>query len=143
MGIQQITNPNTLSSLAGVASPDSFTSPGAQWLQNVATDFYERFLDNEAEPLGYDSIVECATEIVPVYSHERWLVFVDLCAYSWDCDQVDRSSGGLEGDLTDQAGQVLSYIAEFLITALAAALEEDRAEPFTVVGSFDYVEDEN
>jgi hypothetical protein len=56
---------------------------------------------------------------VPIYTHERWQVFVDLQAY-----QEDVSEYGDADDLTNAAGVALYMIAERLVHALATELSD-------------------
>lgn len=101
--------------MAGVASPDSPDSPGAEWLMLVerAAGDIER---------DEDGISETADAIVPVYTHQRWLVFVDLAAY-----QEDPSGLGADtSDMTAAAGVALYMIAERLLTALLEDRDEDE-----------------
>lgn len=107
-------NAYELARIADVASPDSLTSPGAQWLCAVA--------GSASDIADADSLTECADALVPVYTHERWQVFVDLCAY-----RDDLSDAGLTtcDDMTSTAGVALYVIAERLLSALVS--EEDAA----------------
>jgi hypothetical protein len=111
-----------LARLADVTDPDSPTSPGAVWLDRVAG------LADDIEPSetsdGYraDAITEAADSAVPIYTHERWQVFVDLAAYNEDVTELGAESS----DLTACAGIALFMIAERLLTALLD--ETDRGE---------------
>lgn len=100
---------NELAGMADVVSPDSATSPGGEWLDLVA-----RSMDDLA---GYDDIEEGITEIadgcVPIYTHNRWQVYVDLGAYTEDVTEF----GPIE-DMEQAAGIALYLIAERLLTAL-------------------------
>ena len=108
----------TLAGMAGVASPDSLTSPGAEWLELVAA-----YLVGAAEELAEavypeDMIYEMADGLVPIYTHERWQVFVDLAAYTEDITDF-----GPIDDMEQAAGVALFMIAERLLTALVAEEE--------------------
>lgn len=109
--------PYELANLAEVASPDSPTSPGAEWLLAIASEAGE-IIGEDFEPLAElgDVIRERADAIVPVYTYERWQVFVDLAAYSEDVGEYGDVDGG---DLTRSvAGVALLIIAERLLHAL-------------------------
>jgi|SRR6516225_10905127 hypothetical protein len=102
-----------LARLAEVASPDSPTSPGAEWLNSVAR--WAEDVEND------DDITEAADSVVPVYTHERWRVFVDLAAYNEDPTDL----GADASDMTQAAGVALFLIAERLIQALLQEREEE------------------
>lgn len=107
-----------LARLAETYSPDSLESPGAHFLASVADAFeeYERDADG-------DWLHEAADGAVPIYTHERWQVFVDLGAYNEDISDL-----GATGDATQDAAIALYMIAERLLSALAAAADEDDEE---------------
>lgn len=104
-----------LAGLADVHSPDSLTSPGAAWLEQVA-----RSLD-DSDDWTEDTAHELADDVVPIYTHERFQVFVDICAY-----QEDVTEFGPIGDMEQAAGVALYMIAVRLIDALHN--EADDAE---------------
>jgi hypothetical protein len=119
-------NPYELASLAECASPDSLTSPGASFLERVA-DAADSIREEGGDE---DNVSEAADSAVPVYTHERWQVFVDLAAYNEDVTEL----GATGDDLTGCAGVALYMIAERLLHALLAedvdedADEEEEAE---------------
>lgn len=104
-----------LALLAEVASPDAIDSPASQWLEHVQV--VARGLLSENAGLDADEfsdlITEAADESVPVYTHERWEVFVDLAAY-----QEDVSDFGPIQDMEQGAGVALYLVAERLIRAI-------------------------
>lgn len=110
-------NAYQLAHMADVQSPDSLESPGAEWLVQVAS------YADELESGDQDDITQAADSVVPIYTHNRWQVFVDLCAYTEDITDLSASP-----DMTDQAGVALYMIAERLLTALVDALVEAKAE---------------
>lgn len=97
----------------GVSYPDSFDSPGAQWLyrlHNAITEAWEsgRFGENSGEEES-DVIWTLADNSVPIYTHERWSVFIDLCLYDEDVDlsgEIDNAD-----NLTDAIYPVFHDIA--------------------------------
>lgn len=110
---------NQLARLADCPSPDSPTSPGAHFLESVADSYQEAAADERYDE--DDSPHEIADAAVPVYTHERWQTFVDLCAY-----QEDTTELGDDGsDLTQSAAIALYMIAERLVRALA---DEDEGK---------------
>jgi hypothetical protein len=109
----------TLANMAEVAGPDSPTSPGAEWLQQVADDYDEAVAYSGGPGLDADEISERADANVPVYTNHRWKVFTDLAAWT-----VEDEIGG-DGDMTDQAGRILYQIAERLMWAIEREDHED------------------
>lgn len=105
--------PWQLAHMAGCMDPDSVDSPGARWLQRVADDAEELVEEAETSDLDglADSIHERADSAVPIYTHERFQVFVDLAAYREDLDDL----GGTTGDMEKDAGVALYLIAERLM----------------------------
>jgi hypothetical protein len=114
-------NDLTSYALAGMADalcPDAQDSPGAQFLEGVR--------DAVAEAIEYgqdsdDARHEIADGAVPIYTHERWLTFVDLGAYFEDLDEL----GGPSGDMTQDAAAALYLIASRLVAALYEAYADD------------------
>lgn len=113
-------NSYQLARLADVTSPDSPTSPGAEWLLRVASDAEDLWDYGKNETEIQDTISEYADQAVPIYTHERWQVFVDLAAYTEEVTDL----GPVE-DMTAAAGVALYMIAERLLNAL---IEEKREE---------------
>lgn len=104
-----------LARLAEVADPDSTDSPGARWLRLIETTAADlvaedTFGDGDLD----DQITATADDLVPVYTHDRWLVFVDLAAYA----EYISDNWGPVSDLTEAAGIALFQIAERLLRAL-------------------------
>ena len=110
-------------------------SPGAQWLrhvENAAGDILgdaESLADNPGDTLAeradYNGrLHETADGAVPDYTHERWQVFVDLCAYQEDTDEL----AGPDTDMNDRAGIALYMIAERLLRAILDAEEPEDDE---------------
>jgi hypothetical protein len=120
-------NAYELAHMAGVTSPDSLESPGAQWLVQVASyaDELGDELAADNEHLS-DDITEAADSVVPVYTHNRWQVFVDLCAYTEDIEEYSAQDSDMT--MTTQAGIALYLIAERLLTALVEAKSEQAAD---------------
>ena len=110
-----------LAQMADVAGPDSSDSPGAKFLLSVQDAVNEaREYDTECTDRS-DTIHEIADNAPDVYTHERWMQFVDLCAYNEDISEL----GGDIGDLTGAAGIALYMIAERLATALFEEVDDD------------------
>lgn len=114
-----------LARMAEVQSPDSATSPGAEWLASVERDARDLIENHKDSTTGidvddyHDEITEYADNAVPVYTHNRWEVFVDLCAYTEDVTEF-----GEPEDMTAAAGVALYMIAERLIRAIVEAEAE-------------------
>lgn len=115
------TNPNQLARIAECYSPDSFTSPGARFLEEIADSVNERREDGSL--VRVDAPAEIADAAVPVYTHERWQTFVDLGAYEEDVSEL----GADASDLTQCAAVALYMIAERLAGALIEQDDEDDA----------------
>ena len=120
-----------LARLAECADPDSDTSPGADFLNNVETDTLERIIDNDGE-WDDDMAHEIADGAVPVYTYTRWQTFTDLAA--WDEDPSEMGACD-DGDMTQMAAVCLYMIAERLARAIAdeyePADEDDDEEDAT------------
>ena len=107
-------------------------SPGAKFLRWAAEDLAERiaYIFEDLDPRSADlereledEVAEVADGAVPVYTGERWAVFVDLAAYNEDPGDI----GGWPADLTDAAGAALYMIADRLARALVEAWAEELA----------------
>lgn len=91
-------------------------SPGGQWLyqlHNAITEAWEygRFGADSWEHRG-DVISEMADTAEPVYTYDRWQIFVDLEAWKSGVDMEDMVKAPKHsGDMTDMAGFVLREIA--------------------------------
>lgn len=134
-------NANSLSADAECAAPDALDSAGAKFLESV--------FDGVREALDYrlgdgQSVAEAIQDMEDsgatheiadgapcVYTHTRWMEFVDLCAYNEDVTEL----GDDGSDLTRSAGVALYIIADRLVRALldeaqktADASEDDDAE---------------
>lgn len=89
-------------------------SPGAVWCRRVwdaAREAYNGDRFDHEEP-NYSGVVdEIAGTMIPTYAHNRWQVFVDLCAY--DSEHAEELMGeGAYSDMTSLAGDVLERLAE-------------------------------
>lgn len=118
-----------LSHMSPAGSPDSNESPGAVWAGHVFDAVSEawdtdRFGDDSSE-IGQDVISELSDGVVPVYTHERWRVFVDLCGYA-DDDADDVVEIG--GDLTGIAGGILMRMSERAMDGWVAERIEEMPE---------------
>lgn len=115
-----------LARLADVADPDGPESPGAEFLSHVAYEYEEHtaYCRDNGFPIDPDYFYQFAYSAVPVYTHERWQTFTDLCAYN-EVDDGEIDGLPLSGDLTEQAGQVLYAIAIRLLYALHAEEEPE------------------
>lgn len=116
----------TLANLADVSSPDSAESPGAEWLALVHAVAWELIedTDNDTGDLenAHDDITERADGVVPIYTHNKWEVFVDLCAWQEDLDDFRPFH-----DMDQEASVSLYLIAERLISVIVRE-EIDKRE---------------
>lgn len=118
-------NAYQLANMADCAGPDNNLSAGADWLETVAISALEILEDDDnktatVDDLG-DTITEVADQVVPVYTYEKWKVFIDLAAWT---EQVDEF-GPLE-DMDSGASRALYMIAERLIRAIIEDKVEER-----------------
>ena len=106
-----------LASKAESYTPDSLDSAGAKFLTSVRDSVVEAInsgtiaLDDSAD--NSDTTHEIADGAPDVYTHTRWVEFVDLGAY-----REEPETGEWPSDLFDLAGAALYQIAERLIYAL-------------------------
>lgn len=113
MDATETLNAYQLARLAECPGPDSLTSHGARFLERVQDDYREAVEDERYDD---DTAHEIADGAVPIYTHEMWLTFVDLCAY-----QEDPSELGYDGSDMDKDGSACLYIiAQRLVYALHA-----------------------
>ncbi len=109
---------------AGVGVPDAVDSPGAQWLNTIreaAVEYYEYNKEDGDEDVD-DGLHLVADGIVPVYTHEAWLVFTDLAI--WTEELSDPSM--VEPDMTTTARVMLYYVAERLSRTIYTRLVEEE-----------------
>lgn len=113
-------NPFVLARMADVATPDAPDSPGGDWLDTVYVSALEIIEDYEDDDERRDAIAERAGSVVPVYTHLRWEVFVDLAAYNEDPTEL----GADPSDMNQCAGVCLYLIAERLMAAVIEDAED-------------------
>lgn len=105
----------------GISGPDTSESAGARFLTRVRDallEALEHAESCEAQDTHDDLVWEVSDGAVPIYTHERWLAFVDLAAYQEDTTEL----GSGTHDLTELAGVALYVIAERLCHALIAEI---------------------
>ena len=110
-----------LSNEAGIASAPVIPSDGSKFLERVRDSFIEQFdfernamVDLEDEDLVSDLMFEQRHDIVhnvvdgcvPIYTHQIWETFTDLCAWSEDLSEL----GGPETDMNKNAMTALYMI---------------------------------
>lgn len=114
-----------LATIAECYAPNSLDSAGAKFLTNLrdaTIESIEGALCDGEEPAA---VVESAaafelTDGAPdVYTHQRWLEFVDLGA--WE-EEIEISTDGAE--MTALAGAALTQIAERLVRALVDIVQD-------------------
>lgn len=113
---------NILAQMAECAAPDTFESPGAELLSRVRDAYIEQM-----ESYSYneeDSPHQIADDAPSVYTHEKWLQFIDLAAYQEDLTEFDVNLADL-----DNVGSVALYvICGRLVHRLHADYEERMEE---------------
>lgn len=102
-----------LARMADCGSPDSLESPGARFLESVRDAVAEAAEGNPENDDWSEEAAQIADDAPDVYTHQRWLEFVDLAAY-----QEDPTELGEISDMTAAAGICLYIIAERLAFAL-------------------------
>ena len=110
---------------ADLASPDAVDSPGALWLNTIreaAVEFYEYNKEDGDEDVD-EGLHLLADGIIPVYTHEVWLVFTDLAV--WAEDLLDHSLPPGE-DMTRRAMMLLYNVAERLSRTIYTQLVEEE-----------------
>jgi hypothetical protein len=126
-------NPYQLAGDADCSSPDSWESPGAVLLLQVAREVCDEVdawvADGEdldelsGRGVASDRWSEIADGAPDVYTHARWLEFVDLGAWA-----EDLSEQGHMDDVTEGAAVALSLIAARLCDVLWQEILEAAAE---------------
>lgn len=115
-----------LARMAECSDPDTDSSPGADFLRSIETSVKDALNTIDADSGDMDEwSMERAHEIadycVPVYTHNLWVTFVDLAAYSEDLSDL-----GMESVSTDEP-EKLPQLALYMIgERLALALFEDE-----------------
>ena len=111
---------------AGCAYPNGETSPGARFLELVASSLVKAVdwiwtNDDENVTDWHDVAHEVADGCVPIYTHDLWATFADLGAY-----QEDPTELGFDGSDMEQGARVCLYmIAERLASELLRSLGVD------------------
>lgn len=115
-----------LSGLAECSLPE--TDDGREFLTLVADSFCETVEDGEpADTTDLTDLMDhaahgTADDAVPVYTHRKWKVFVDVAAYSEDVSELVHGKRDLTGE--DVANAALYLIADRLFRSLATEYEE-------------------
>lgn len=121
-------NPYVLANMTDTGKPDTNESPGAVWLVHIA-DAAEELAEEvrDARDLE-DAVHECADQLVPVYTHEMWQVFVDLTAYNEEDESglMAECMADDAADMTRAAMVALYQIAYRLLTSLLESVEDDE-----------------
>jgi hypothetical protein len=101
-----------MASIIDSASPSSLSSPGAELLDGLRYYILEWLNEND-EPLDVVQVVDSA---LPIYNHDIWETFVDLCAYNEDIEECAT------GDMTQRASFALYLIGERFVTTFCELL---------------------
>lgn len=96
-------NAYMLARLADCMDPDRPDSPGSLFLEAVWESYEEGMTE--------DDVFETVDSMIPVYTHDRWMTFVDLGAYQEEVETDTR------GDMTQMAAVALFQIGERLLFA--------------------------
>jgi hypothetical protein len=116
-----------LARMAECSDPDTDSSPGADFLRSIETSVkealaygYEQDYDVTDEDWQSSTATEVADRCVPGYTHNLWVTFVDLAAYS-----EDLSDRAYEHD-TDSPERLPSLALYVIGERLALALFSDE-----------------
>ncbi len=113
------------SDLADCGRPDAPDSAGALLLAETRKSFLT-FIDDSSQAMP-DDIRENAGEIVDgdvsIYTHQKWMEFVDLAAYA-----EEPEDGEWPSDLDERADAALYQILERMVYRFADMLAEAEAE---------------
>jgi hypothetical protein len=112
-------SPYWLAKRADCLSPDSEDSPGALMLLSVRDHVVA---DWEAGAIDDDTVSMIADDAPDVYTHQKWLEFVDLGAYREEPEDGEWHAS----DLDSIASMALYQIAYRLAADLLRELKEDR-----------------
>jgi hypothetical protein len=120
-----------LARIAECSDPDTDSSPGADFLRHVENSVkealaygHEQDYDVTDEDWQSSTASEVADQCVPVYTHNLWVTFVDLAAYSEDVSEL-----GMESVPTDELEKLPSLALYMIGERLALALfSEELAE---------------
>lgn len=109
----------TRGELAAMVGVTNWGNDGGEWLQSVANNWID---EDRVEAAEYgidlaDAMHQAADCAVPIYTGERWAVFVDLAAWQFSED-VAAEYGELPNDMTAAAGVILYWIASQLLHAV-------------------------
>lgn len=122
---------NELAHLAECGSPDSPTSPGAAFLASVRDSLVENIEKGYLDPDDPSDLVhEIADDAPDVYTHTRWLEFVDLAAYQEYPTEFEPGGPDLKDPdyLFDLPGRCLYVIADRLCHALLDGLASEGSD---------------
>lgn len=112
----------SLARTAGCGDPDSLDSEGALFLTGIRDAVVDEFTDDGI--YREDVIHEVADGAISVYTHRRWLQFVDLQAYNEDPTEL-----GFDGsDMLEGAAACLYLIGSRLASLLWEELDEAASE---------------
>lgn len=116
--VEEIRNysPYMMSDIVDVGSPDSFTSPGGEFLRDIRDGLLDAYEENP--DMGYvmdqgDDVVDSS---ISVYAYPMWEVFLDLQLYTKPVEEY------FQGDMTDQARSILRDVGYTLYRLLVNEL---------------------
>lgn len=116
-------NAYELAQLADCGEPANSDSPGAKFLCSMRDALIDaREYSGDAFDPDED-LHELADGAVPVYTYQRWQVFLDLAG--WQVDTSDYGDDVRADALTEHAGVVLYVIADALLHALVPMIGGD------------------
>jgi hypothetical protein len=119
-----IPNAYELAALADVAHPESSTSEGTIWLE----DIWETYDSSRDQYDDIDRMIwETADGSVPISDYNCWQVFTELCLWREDLsDYVTTAS--VQADVTSVARVALFLVADRIIRILEDYASKEVAE---------------
>lgn len=115
-----------LARLADCLDPDGLDSKGAEMLDSVRRDVIEAFQYDSWGTYPTDAMQQIADSCVPVYNHERAVVFADLGAWQEDIDGQIAPYDSV--DMVHLMGVALYQICERLAQSLFNQYEHTLEE---------------
>jgi hypothetical protein len=113
-----------LARLADCTDPDTLVSPGAQFLLEVRDDVLQTFLEDNWSSDTYATVWGIADNAVPVMTHDIARVFVDLCAYREDLDELSPGTNDMVKLMQLAVYQIGERLAGALLEEYRHTLEE-------------------
>jgi hypothetical protein len=123
-------NAYQLANDADVTTPDSLESHGSTFLLAVQDAVHEAIEDADGDTTAddlRDNVAEMINGLVPIYTYQKWMTFVDLAAWQEDAQEMIGEDVVKVDAALDQLSDVALYqIADRLAYRIIEAWEEDQ-----------------